>query len=686
MQGFLDRIHTKYERELEEKEVIDIWKRKEELQAQVKLTEMGPQNCAAAKALLSTNHRIRGRVRNTILQHTGDNNHHHAVSIEKSPLRLFVEAHVYKRKAPFFKNRRLKSNYFSFLHQPVSRMTKRSEEPGQNHILEAKGAARTPPQSQERPAQQRQRCTSPNSAVKGAARKDLRSDTRNLKANPIQRWVEEGSWSGGNFDQDSNMAYSLTRKRSTPSLSKHESDISGVSLREGKNPAVKSRRYETILASASIYMGQPEPYLRVTLMDKALCQELLKKEQPVPIDSLFNADLFESTCEDIANRNEARVIQDIGRLIVPAPEELFRRGATHLKHLIETVDESWIKSIPLVKGPRPQPDFAVALKPSAFTADQLKKLQPSVGDWQTTSCLVATDEMYFPFLTAEVKCGNEALNIADRQNAHSAAVAANAVVELYRLVSRQDELHQKILTFSISHDHRAVRIYVHYVLINGKHTSFYRYLLRDFSITDQDGIDKWTAYKFTLSVYNDFRRIHHERVCSAIDQLPNPEDFAVESFSQQSNLVSLEQDDSQLTISYSQQTEPEPPSSQTSEPVVKRPKGWGKKQLHYWENEGDFKIVVDYDPFEPAEGDIYVHGIWEAKKRAQINIFNNAAEVTRNGWGYRPAECYRRAIGKAGLGIELERAILNWDILIVHLVSYLKLNAINDMKAEKGTN
>ncbi len=123
------------------------------------------------------------------------------------------------------------------------------------------------------------------------------------------------------------------------------------------------------------------------------------------------------------------MIQDIGRLIIPAPEELFRRGPKHLKHLIETVDESWIKSIPLVKGPRPQPDFAVGLKSSAFTSDQLKKLQPSIGDWQTTSRLVATDEMYFPLLTAEVKCGNEALNIADRQNAHSAAVAANAVVK-----------------------------------------------------------------------------------------------------------------------------------------------------------------------------------------------------------------------------------------------------------------
>ena len=149
------------------------------------------------------------------------------------------------------------------------------------------------------------------------------------------------------------MSHSLTRKTSTLSISIHESDTSGVSLREGKNLDVKSRRYEQLLVSAGIYMGQPEPHLRASKADKALCQLLLSKEQPTPKDSLFNDDLFESTCEDIANRNEAKVIQDIGRLIVPAPEELFRRGTTQFKHLIETVDDNWIKSIPLVKGPRP---------------------------------------------------------------------------------------------------------------------------------------------------------------------------------------------------------------------------------------------------------------------------------------------------------------------------------------------
>ena len=286
------------------------------------------------------------------------------------------------------------------------------------------------------------------------------------------------------------MVQPLTRKRSTPSFNKYESDINSVSLKEGKNPAVRSRRYQQILESVGIYISQPKPNLRAVQSNKDFCQRLLKEKQPVLQGSLFNADLFKSTYKDIANRNETRIIQDIGRLIVPAPEELFRRRAKHLKHLIETVDKSQIKSIPLVKGPRPQPDFAIRVKSSAFISDQLKKLQPSINNWQTISRLVATNKIYFPFLTIKVKYNNEALNIADRQNAHSAAVAANIIVELYKLIKRQDELNQRILTYSISYDNKAARLYGHYALITEKDTLFYRYIIKKFNFTSEDGEEK----------------------------------------------------------------------------------------------------------------------------------------------------------------------------------------------------
>jgi hypothetical protein len=165
---------------------------------------------------------------------------------------------------------------------------------------------------------------------------------------------------------------------------------------------------------------------------------------------------------------------------------------------------------------------------------------------------MVTWQMHFPFLTCEVKCGAAALDVADRQNAHSMAVALRGVVDLFRLVKREKELHREILAFSILHDDRTVRICGHYPVINGKDTTYYRYPIRTFDFTELDSEDKWTAYKFTKNVYDIWMPKHFKRICSVIDELPPDINFEVselqpseasglsqvfedQSFSQQSN-------------------------------------------------------------------------------------------------------------------------------------------------------
>ena len=182
------------------------------------------------------------------------------------------------------------------------------------------------------------------------------------------------------MEPDNNMSLTLARKRSSASLNKHESETTGSSsIREGKNPAVKSRRYEQLLVSAGIYMDDDDevaPHQGC----KSMCQTLLQTDQVVPQDSLFNDSLIKRVCQRVRNKNEARVTRDLTPLLVPSAEILYLRGATDLQHLIETVNEGWIKSIPLVNGPQPQPDFSVGFKSSAFTPEQLRKLRPSIGD------------------------------------------------------------------------------------------------------------------------------------------------------------------------------------------------------------------------------------------------------------------------------------------------------------------
>jgi len=132
---------------------------------------------------------------------------------------------------------------------------------------------------------------------------------------------------------------------------------------------------------------------------------------------------------------------------------------------------------------------------------------------------MATWQMYFPFLTCEVKCGAAALDVADRQNAHSMTLAVRGVVGLFRLAKREDELHREILAFSISHDHRTVRIYGHYPVIDGNKTTFYRHPIKTFDFTSED-CDKWASYRFTKNVYDIWMPTHLKRICSVIDELP----------------------------------------------------------------------------------------------------------------------------------------------------------------------
>ncbi|KAK0829687.1 hypothetical protein LTR03_016079 [Friedmanniomyces endolithicus] len=360
--------------------------------------------------------------------------------------------------------------------------------------------------------------------------------------NPIGHWTRHGRWPDEYFEEGINMNYLLARKKSATSLGRKKSDPGSVTPsstmpsdekpREAKSAPYARSSYATILATRGSFMDKSEQ--GITHRSKGLCSSLLEKAQTVPLESLFRDDLFETTCHNIRDRNEAMVIRDIAPLIVPSAQTLATYGATHLERLTESVNEGWNSAIP-VYGPRPQSDYSVGFGRSAFTDDQLEKLKPFVGDIAETltSYFMATWRMYFPFLTCEVKCGAGALDIADRQNAHSMTIAVRAVVELFRYVKREKEVDREILAFSISHDHRTVRIYGHYAVIEGREPKYYRNPIRTFDFTELDGKEKWTAYKFTKNVYDIWMPKHFQRICSAIDKFPPDVDFDV---SQQSEL------------------------------------------------------------------------------------------------------------------------------------------------------
>lgn len=335
------------------------------------------------------------------------------------------------------------------------------------------------------------------------------------------------------------MSHLLARKKSAPSLRRKRSDSGSLAAssttpsdqkpREEKSAPYRDPRYKTLLETLGTFMrtyiGTDE--VGISADSERFCKTLLETEQTVPKHSLFDDDIFRETCEDLDGRNEAKVIQDIGRLLVPSAQALAKR-VPKLKCLIESVIEGWNNSIPLT-GTRPQPDYSVGFKRETFTKDQLNKLSPFIGDFIAgdQSFFMATYYMYLPFLTSEAKCGASALDIADRQNAQSMTLANRAIVELFRLMKREEELHREILSFSISHDHRSVRIYGHYPVIQGDETTFYRHLIREFSFHEADGKERWTANMFTQNVYNLWMPKHLDRIRSIVDEIPSGLDFEV---------------------------------------------------------------------------------------------------------------------------------------------------------------
>ncbi|KAL8830306.1 MAG: hypothetical protein Q9170_005789 [Blastenia crenularia] len=321
------------------------------------------------------------------------------------------------------------------------------------------------------------------------------------------------------------MHHLIARQESTASLKRKRSEASVESSvtasdqrpREEKSAPYRNASYSGLLESlGNSYMDDDE--LGITDESKSLYQVLLKTKYSTPIHSLFRDDIFHTVCRNLRDKNEARIILDIARLLAPSPEVLAAFGVKSLDVLAESVNEDWNNSIPITST-CPQPDFSVGFKRSMFSYDHLRKLQPLLGDPSSLSYFRATHYMYFPFFTCEAKCGATGLDIADRQNSHSMTLALRGIVELFRLAGREKEVHRELLTFSISHDHRTVRLYGHYPVVDGLKTRIYRHAIRTFDITDLDGKERWTTYNFTRAVY-DYSLTLLKNIRSVMNELP----------------------------------------------------------------------------------------------------------------------------------------------------------------------
>jgi len=204
--------------------------------------------------------------------------------------------------------------------------------------------------------------------------------------------------------------------------------------------------------------------------------------------------------------------------MVPSVENLRIVGREEFDGLIEGHNDIWAKSIPFY-GPRPQPDHTYGFKWSNFSETQRQKLRIDPGE---KSYYTAREDIYFPFLTSEVKCGKQGLDLADRPNTHSMTVALRGIVDLYRKANCASDVHRRALGFSISHDEHNARIYVHYPEIDGENTTYWRETIKELNLGDGKGRANWTCGQFTLNACQIFAPALLARLRGVIDRLADP--------------------------------------------------------------------------------------------------------------------------------------------------------------------
>ncbi|MCJ1462092.1 hypothetical protein MMC07_000692 [Pseudocyphellaria aurata] len=182
--------------------------------------------------------------------------------------------------------------------------------------------------------------------------------------------------------------------------------------------------------------------------DKELCKSLLTTSQPIVSDALFSDDHFDKFHLNLHGRSKPRICLDLHPRLMPSVENLYICGREEFAGFIEGHNDRWVKSIPFY-GPCPQPDHTYGFKWSNFTEQQRRKLmiEPTENSYYT-----AREDIYFPFLTAEVTCGQHGLYLVDKPNIHSMTIQMRGIVDLYRKINRPKDVHGRVLGFSISHN------------------------------------------------------------------------------------------------------------------------------------------------------------------------------------------------------------------------------------------
>lgn len=73
---------------------------------------------------------------------------------------------------------------------------------------------------------------------------------------------------------------------------------------------------------------------------KKFCKTIFHAEQSIFQNTIFRNNLFETICDNIKNKNETKIIQNINQLIILSSKTLTIFNVIHFKYLIENIDKN----------------------------------------------------------------------------------------------------------------------------------------------------------------------------------------------------------------------------------------------------------------------------------------------------------------------------------------------------------
>ncbi|KAL9029276.1 MAG: hypothetical protein Q9180_007048 [Flavoplaca navasiana] len=241
----------------------------------------------------------------------------------------------------------------------------------------------------------------------------------------------------------------------------------------------------------------------------------------------YSVDQLPAALQRAQNLNEARLCRDITPWVVPSAEHSYWNGDITLDYLVDEVQAEWIGCAPM-GSTRPKPDLTIGLSPDDFSEEETRKLE-NFSSLERPSFF--TPSLCYPFLMVEAKTGEEGLNKAHRQNAHSAGIAVNAILELQKAAfeatapQRVEELFRKPLVFSVSHNGMQANLYAHFAVPSNTVVGAYtiqRSEIDVISFFKRNGVDRFKPYNFTLSVYETVGQEHRKLIKDALAALPVP--------------------------------------------------------------------------------------------------------------------------------------------------------------------